>query len=249
MAIIWQQQKDNQLYEVRTAGASTRLYKDGVLHSQYNENHPITGQVWDLLMLPAFFYPPNQIQRILVLGVGGGTVIRQLNHFLSPKQIVGIDLDDIHLKIAKRFFGLKKKNITLYSDNAIQWLSDYRGTPFDMIIEDIFIEENGEPVRARTADESWARCILKNLAPKGLAVLNFTSALEAKKSAFITSSKLEKQTNSCFLLDTTRNANVVGAFLKTEQTARNLRTRLYSIPELDPRKKSARLRYRILKIK
>ena len=118
-----------------------------------------------------------------------------------------------------------------------------------MIIEDIFTEKNGEPVRALAADETWTQCILKNLTSKGVAVLNFISAPEAKNSAFITSTKLQNQTTSCFLLDTTRNANVVGTFLKTQRTSRELRTQLLNIPELDPRKKSTRLKYRILKVK
>jgi len=56
---------------VRSAGYSLRLYTDGVFHTQYNPGNPLTGHIWDLLMLPAFFYEPDTIKRVLVLGVGG----------------------------------------------------------------------------------------------------------------------------------------------------------------------------------
>lgn len=55
MAIVWSRQLSGVHYEVRSAGNSLRLYTDGVFHSQYNPCRLITGHVWDLLMLPAFF--------------------------------------------------------------------------------------------------------------------------------------------------------------------------------------------------
>lgn len=249
LATIWQRRHQGQHYEVRTAGHSIRLYKDGVLHSQFNEESPVTGQVWDLLMLPAFFYPENSIQRILVLGVGGGTVIRQLDLFFQPKEIIGVDLDPIHLSIAKRFFGLNKKHITLQCDDAIHWLKSYKGPPFDMIIEDIFTEEDGEPIRAMPVNDAWARRILRNLGPQGLAVLNFTSAAEAKQCAFVATPKIADKLQSSFLLATLRNANIVAAFLKRKSTTQELSEKLASIPALDQSKKSARLHYKIHELK
>ncbi len=69
MALLYLKQEDNTRYEVRSAGASLRLYSNGVMHSQYNKNNPINGAIWDLLLLPGFFAltPPK---RILVLGLG-----------------------------------------------------------------------------------------------------------------------------------------------------------------------------------
>ncbi len=249
MAIIWQRNHQGQHYEVRTAGRSVRLYKDGVLHSQFNENSPLTGQVWDLLMLPAFFYPETAIRRVLVLGVGGGTVIRQLDTFFQPTEIIGVDLDPIHLRVAKRFFGLNKKHISLYCDDATRWLKSYKGPPFDMIIEDIFTEQDNEPVRALTVTDTWARCILRNIRSQGVAVLNFTSAQEAKQCAFINSPQIASKLQSSFLLATLRNANIVGAFLKIRADKKELSEKLSHIPELNPQNKSARLHYKIFEIK
>lgn len=250
MAIIWQKKHLGQTYEVRTAGCSVRLYKDGVLHSQFNERQPITGQVWDLLTLPAFFYPPQSIKRVLVLGVGGGTVIRQLNLFFQPSQIIGIDLDPTHLKVAKRFFGLNKlKNVALYCEDANTWLQEYQGPPFDVIIEDIFTEENGEPIRALNANKQWAHCIIHNLTDCGVAVLNFTSTSEANASAFVRHAAINAYLKSSYLLACSRNVNIVGAFLKTKTNAKELKQKLNTHTAIDQRKKTVPLRYRMLQIK
>ena len=55
MAIVWSKVVGDSQYEVRTAGQSIRLYKDGVFHSQWNARRPLAGGVWDLLFIPALF--------------------------------------------------------------------------------------------------------------------------------------------------------------------------------------------------
>lgn len=108
MAIIWEKKIKGVAYQVRTAGSSVRLYTNKVFHSQWNPNAVLCGGVWDLLLLPAFMLAkPTQIKNVLVLGVGGGAVIRALSHCLGPNKITGVDLDATHLSIAKRFFGVK----------------------------------------------------------------------------------------------------------------------------------------------
>ena len=103
MAVIFTKQQGPDHYEVRSAGSSVRLYSNGVLHSQYNSLHPISGAIWDLLVLPGFFlkHPPRNI---LVLGLGGGTVIHLIRHFFPDSHITCVEKEAMHIQIAKRFF-------------------------------------------------------------------------------------------------------------------------------------------------
>ncbi|MGH1471199.1 MAG: spermidine synthase [Cellvibrionaceae bacterium] len=190
MAIIWchertiSQQDGSRIkksYQVRSAGNSLRLYTNGVFHSQYNPLYPIGGTIWDLLALPAI-YSTHKIKRVLLLGVGGGAVIQQLKSLIDCEEIVGIELDPIHIKIAKKYFKVtaKKNNIsksrdknrnqnkkkpckvTLHCADAIKWLKEYRGKKFDLIIDDLFFEEEGVPQRAVAADSQWCGLIAKH---------------------------------------------------------------------------------------
>ena len=140
MSLLWEKRTAGAHYQVRQAGRSLRLYTNGVFHSQYNPRRPVTGSVWDLLWLPAFFYPPDKLQRILVLGVGGGAVIRHLRRFIQPEKIVGVELSKIHLSIARRFFGIGGDDVELYQADAVDWVERYSGPPFDMIIDDLFTD-------------------------------------------------------------------------------------------------------------
>jgi hypothetical protein len=119
MTIVWQKQSGGCLYEVRSAGRSLRLYTDGVFHTQYNSDNPLTGHIWDLLMLPAFFYEPNAINRVLVLGVGGGASIQLIKQFVGPETIVGVELNPTHIYVD--LFGEKNGEPIPVSESNANW--------------------------------------------------------------------------------------------------------------------------------
>ncbi len=247
MAILWSKQEGGTRYEVRSAGNSRRLYTNGVFHSQYNPIQPVTGSVWDLLMLPAFF-SPQQLRRVLVLGVGGGAVIRQLNDFLSPERIVGVELNPVHLHVARTFFGVEAENVELHEDDAIAWVRRYRGPGFDLIIDDLFSDNDGDPQRAIAARSAWMRLLRKRLSPQGTLVINFGSMRELKSCAWFDDETIHGQFPGAFQLTTPLYENAIGAFLRQPATLSDLRRNLSVRPMLDRAKKSCRLNYTIRRL-
>jgi len=245
MAIIWSKKSAGVKYEVRSAGNSLRLYTDGVFHSQYNPRQLLTGHVWDLLMLPAFFYPQHKIKRVLVMGVGGGAVLHMLRNFCAPQLIVGVELNPVHVSVARRFFDLKHKSIKLIEADAISWLKNYKGEKFDMIIDDLFAEKEGEPVAVVKADRSWFTHVLKQLNKDGVFVRNFINKSELSQSAGLTNPFIAKKFSSVFQLTSCFNENFVAAYVRAEASSKVLRTNLINTPGLNPNLKTSRLRYRV----
>lgn len=249
MALLWHYRTSDShidtVYEVRQAGQSVRLYTNGVLHSQYNPDRAVTSSVWDLLTLPAFFLPPQQIQRVLVLGVGGGAVLHQLKRWISPALILGVELSGVHLKVAKDYFHLNDPNIVLYEDDAVAWLERYQGPPFDMIIDDLYGHENGEPVRAVPLTDSWCQKLAANLAEDGVLVTNTVSWQELKQSALLENTRLKNQFAKAFRLVTPTCDNAVGAFFKTAVKKSVFQKQMKAIPELSKADNSGLLRYQI----
>lgn len=249
MAVVWQNKVNGDHYEIRSAGKTLRLYTNGVFHTQYNEDQPLTGHVWDLLMLPAFFYPQNKIRRVLVLGVGGGAVIQLLRQFVKPDEIVGVELNPVHLTIARHFFGLKGDDIHLYQDDAVSWMKNYKGKKFDLIIEDLFVEKDGEPVSVINANGVWFSQMLKSLTRDGVIVRNFVDKNELKKCAALLNKTINNKFQSIFQFTTVFNENFVGAFVRSEATSQQLRKRLIATPGLNPTLKTSRLRYHVRRLK
>ncbi|MFO7603278.1 MAG: methyltransferase domain-containing protein [Gammaproteobacteria bacterium] len=215
MAVLWQRRVRGTQYEVRQAGHSIRLYTDGVFHSQYNPKRPLTHGVWDLLMLPALYYPPGKVRRVLVLGVGGGAVLQLLRHFVQPDEIVGIEINPVHLSIARRHFGIQPQMATLHQADALKWLHQYRGPAFDMIIDDLFTEVEGEPQRVVPLTTRWCSLLHRHTTRTGLVVVNSMSYLELRNSAFLRNQRLAQQYPTRLALNLPVYENAVGAFFKT----------------------------------
>ena len=245
MAILWEKQVDGVHYEVRRAGRTRRFYTNGVFHSQYNPANPVTGHVWDLLMVPAFFYAVGSVRRVLVLGVGGGAVIGLLHRFVVPDAVVGVELNPLHLFVARRFFGVGRQSARLVRADAVKWIRDYRGPPFDMIVDDLFGELNGEPVRAVEMNVRWFQSLLKHLSHQGMIVANFTSAQALRSCAYYSSRRLAGRFAGVFQLTTPADENAVGVFLRRPSSTRALRANLRATPGLNPDLKTSRLSYRV----
>ncbi|MEJ2140989.1 MAG: fused MFS/spermidine synthase [Gammaproteobacteria bacterium] len=248
MAILWKKQLDGTSYEVRSAGRTRRLYTDGVFHSQYNPVQPLAGGIWDLLLLPALFSAPGQVKRVLVLGVGGGTVIHQLQRYIAPEKIVGVELNPVHLHVARSFFFIDKSVAELHQADATKWLAEYRGPKFDLIIEDLFGEKNGEPVRAVFASVEWFALLNKNLARQGTLVMNFIGSNELRRCAYFTDETTEQHFKSAFQFTLPMYDNVIAAFLKQHSSSEQLRAYLRATPGLGSKTSLAKLKYHIRRI-
>lgn len=237
MAIIWSRERDGVRYEVRAAGGTRRLYTDGVFHSSYNPARPITGGVWDMLMMPAFFYPAGKIRRVLLLGVGGGTVIRQLREFVRPREIVAVDLSPEHLFVARGYFGAAGEDVRLVEADARDWLRQDR-MHYDLVIDDLFSGSGGEPARAIDADAAWCRRLASRLTRTGAVAINCISPAELKRTGFLQDTKLRDRFRSRFQLRAERDQNAVGIFLPHLAEAAELRRNLVAVPGLNPKRES-----------
>ncbi len=185
--IVWEKQLNNDYYSVRRAGHSLRLYKNKVFHSQYHENSFLNGGVWDLLWLPLLFRhrihsEPNNLNnrpiKVLMLGVGAGAALKKINQFFSA-DITGIELDNNHIYIAETFFDLRGRNINLVNTDAINWLANYQGPPFDVIIDDLFFEIDGEPKRVIEMNDKveahnfdWIHLLESHMKKTGILITN-----------------------------------------------------------------------------
>jgi len=184
--------------------------------------------LWDLLSLPALMGVQRQGLRVLVLGVGGGAVIKQLETLLDEPRITGLDIDDIHLRIASRWFNVDSETTTLVHADAVGWLRQFKGPPFDLIIDDLFGGEQGEPSRAVSVDSDWGKTLTNNLASTGTLVINHLDRREARRAL----SRFSCAFSGCWSLQHERYHNCVSVQLRTRFTPSMLKTRLLEHPAL-----------------
>ncbi len=211
MALLWETYSRGTHYCVRSAGGSIRLYSNNVFHSQWNRRRPFAGGIWDCLSLPVLYRKPSPGLRILLLGLGGGASVRQLQHLVEFASLVAVELDPEHINIARRWFGVKSRKIHLIEDDAISWLDAYHGPPFDVVVDDLFAHVLAEPVRAQVLTQSWIKLLNRTVTDTGVLVVNCVSNVELQTAA-----PLFKQSGCqvgyCWRLPSYENA--VGVFLR-----------------------------------
>lgn len=249
MAIVWQEKHNGTLYQVRSAGKTLRLYTDNVLHSQFNPNKKLTGSVWDLLFLPALCRQSDKPLRILVLGVGGGAVIHMLNEFLSCEKIIGIELNPIHIKIAKKYFSLSAENIELIEADAISWIENSTKNStekFDIIIDDLFFEEDNEPVKVAAPNATWFYNLYSLLKPNGLIIMNFVGRKSAMLAAPLYDDHVAKLLPNTLHFTTPYYDNHVLAFSKQALDSKAVRQKINQHENLRMLKKHLRFSCRSL---
>ena len=179
--IVWRKKIDGSHYEVRTAGHSIRLYRNGVFHSQYNGRRMLNGGVWDMLWIPLCFLPARQIRRVLMLGVGAGAALKKIRDFFPEAEITGVELDINHLRVAKDFVGLRGPSIKLIKADALDWMQASEVPRYDVIIDDLFNEVDGEPHRVINFSNGWLHLLRRRLAVNGLLIANCVKMADAKR--------------------------------------------------------------------
>ena len=119
-----------------------------------------------------------------MLGVGGGSSILQMHHLLETVRIIGVELNSVHLDIARRFFNIDTTALELHNCDAEDLLRQYNGEYFDFIVDDLFVAEAAVAERAIETDSQWFKLLLKHLPVHGLLVSNFSSLKEYRHSAY-----------------------------------------------------------------
>jgi spermidine synthase len=140
--------------------------------------------VWDPLALSAFLAPPGSVSRVLLLGLGGGAAVHLLRRHVRPRRIVAVEREAAIAVLAEQWFGVGGPDVEIVTQDAVRWARSNRER-FDTVIDDIFGERSGEPLRA-AGGAAWWRGLARRLTRGGVLVVNFTEGREAPRSPLAT---------------------------------------------------------------
>lgn len=113
----------------------------------------------------------TEMDSILLLGVAGGSAIKTLVNEIGYKgAITGVEIDNEVIHIANAYFGLKEfKNVSIIINDAQNYIAN-NSTKEDLIIIDIF-EDNNMP--EFLFEEPFIANIKKSLQLNGFILFNF----------------------------------------------------------------------------
>lgn len=244
MAVLWSRSRSGKRVEVRSAGRTRRLYVDGVLHTAYHPGRPLTGDVWDQLVVAGLLAPPGTIDRVLLLGLGGGAAVHLLRRLVGPREIVAVELDAERIELARRFFDVGGPGLRLVQADARRWLHRCRQR-FALIIDDLFSELRGQPQRSVALDEAWIGSLLGHLTEPGWLVVNTADSRELLDSPLVQCSSVRQRFPAALRFSSALQHNAIGAFCGCPGDARALRRKLRAHPALQSARLQRMLRFRV----
>lgn len=118
--------------------------------------------------------------RVLILGLGGGGMVRFLNHHFPETVVEAVEIDPAVVKIARSHFGLINGPTTrLHTADAFDFIASGEGT-FDAIYFDAFLrapEASGlEEKTRRLKTRAFLGQVRDRLAPGGVVAFNLIAA-------------------------------------------------------------------------
>ena len=120
------------------SGGTRTLVVDETFASFYRPGEIVTHCVWDAIAAPILWLSPKRRRRILILGLGGGSVARLARALAPEAEIVGVEFDPEVVRLARAHLELDSLDVQVEIADAHAWLKTAKGR-FDAILEDVFV--------------------------------------------------------------------------------------------------------------
>ena len=146
----------------------------GGTHATWTPGRVMTGYAWDALTAAALLKPGPAPRRILVLGLGGGTVIRQLRHFLPAVRITAVDIDPGMIDLARRYMALDELDIEVVTGDAYAYC-ERTASQFDVVMDDVYLGQARDVARPETFDGRMMERLAARTARNGIVLANLVT--------------------------------------------------------------------------
>ncbi len=118
----------------------------------------------------------RQQRRVLIVGLGAGSMVRYLQHYVPQLRIDAVEIDPLIVEIANRYFGTRSDaNTNIIVADGFEYLQKTE-TRYDVIYMDVFLkpaagtDNMGTPLRLKTI--RFYEDLQEQLTPDGLVVFN-----------------------------------------------------------------------------
>jgi spermidine synthase len=149
---------------------------------------------------------PIEIKRVLVLGLGAGSIPLYLQRILPEATIDSVELDPGVIDVSKKYFGLREtRTFRLVESDARVFLNRH-AEPYDLIFVDAF---TGSYIPFHLMTTEFYQLVRSRLAPHGVAAFNFIPEEDLFDSN-IRTAKLAFDHLDFFNTDNRKNVVVLG---------------------------------------
>lgn len=157
--------------EINQVGKRIDMDVEGATFATWHPEHYLTGYSWDAVTAGCLLHPEHPPASILMLGLAGGTVARQLRLLLPDVKITAIEIDPVLVELARTYMELEPMNVHVEVADAYHWLKTCPDH-YDVVIDDIYLSGRVDVERPLAPTGETLALLRRCTAPSGLVVAN-----------------------------------------------------------------------------
>ena len=172
--LITERESAYNYIQVVQVGTETQLIlNEGVgIHSVYDPGNILTGGPWDYFAVAPYFnnppFTPAQVHSVCVIGLGAGTIPRDLTASYGPIPIDGVELDGEIVNLARQYFHMNEPNLHVIVQDGRYYLQTTQKK-----YDEIAIDAYQQPyVPFQLATREFFQSVRAHLTPTGVTVIN-----------------------------------------------------------------------------
>ena len=119
------------------------LNEGQAIHSVYYYTDPsrvLTGRYWDYFLAAPYFnrgFKPQQLHRVAIIGLAGGTIAHQFTKLYGPIPIDGVEIDPAIVDVGRKYFNMTESNLHVYTQDGRPFLATTQEN-YDVVAIDAF---------------------------------------------------------------------------------------------------------------
>lgn len=113
----------------------------------------------------------TEVEKALVLGLGGGSLVKVIHKFWHEANVIGVDIDPLMVEMGKKHLGLKDEEVEIVISDATKFCKKQveSKVTYDLVCIDTY---QGDVFPTQFENESFLSLIHKLLNSDGVAVFN-----------------------------------------------------------------------------
>ncbi|HXL38812.1 MAG TPA: fused MFS/spermidine synthase [Ktedonobacteraceae bacterium] len=163
----------NYIQVVKVGEETQLILNEGVgIHSIYNPNSILTEGPWDYFMIAPYFNNPpftqNQVRKVAIIGLGGGTAVREFTTAYGPIPIDGVEIDNAIVNMGRQYFHMNEPNLHVVLQDGRYFLQT-NSQKYDVVAIDAY-QQPYIPFQLTT--QEFFQEVRNHLTPSGVTVIN-----------------------------------------------------------------------------
>lgn len=146
----------------------------GGTHATWDEHRILTDYAWDAITAAALLRQKAPPKSLLMLGLGGGTALRQLKHFVPSIRITAVEIDSAMVTLARRYMHLDTLDIKVVLGDAYDYIKSCNQT-FDAVVDDVYMGGESDVFRPQAHDAPLMDALCQCLKPGGILLANLVT--------------------------------------------------------------------------